>query len=811
MRVFLRLLKKDSIYLMLALFLSVWVVVSFSAFTERLQFMLLGESSQLLAADAILKSPYLLDEELLEQALEFDLRIGRYASFQSMLFAEGEPQLVSVKAVDEGYPLKGLLEVEQQTGQRKLQKGPSKGKVWAEKRLFTLLEIEFGDTVELGEAEFLLDALLLHQPDQGLNLFSVGPRLLMHWDDVESTKLIQQGSKVSYSYLFAGESQAIQAYQQAVKEELSDSQEWVDLHNSQPTVANIVDSAQLFFLLASGAIVILASIAMAMAVQRFAQQHEQIVAVIKSFGLSSKSILWYYIVGLLMYMVPVFLLANGLALLSQDWVLSMLAKQMDAELPALSHKPLILGLLTALISFVAIVGPGLWRLQSSSALMVFRQQNSQLKPSWQALAFAAIALFVLLWLYSGAFFLTALLFISLLLVFVLLLVVFYGLLQQLLKPITQINHWYGLATNQLKRYLPQHAVQAAIFSMSLMLLVMIIGVQDHLFKEWQKQLPENAPNAFLVNIYPDDLKDIEQWLKQQSIETETLYPMVRGRLSKINQVAISELLSKEQQKKASIDRELNLSWKHELAADNVIEQGDWQEPGISIEQQMAERLSIVLGDALSFRIEGQEVTAKVTSIRSVDWNSMRPNFFVLLEQQHLQGFAHTYMTSLHINEQGKREMTTFVQQWPTVILIEIDSLIQQVRTIISYVALALKWVLLFIVFASVLVLFLSVSNSFVQRRHENALLRVFGASKTLLQKSLLAEFALLGLLAGLVATFVAQITLALLQAQIFKLPIILFWELLPVAPVLGLLLIGGAGYLAARRVVNTSTKALLQE
>lgn len=813
MSLFLRLIRLELGYLLAALFLSVFVITAFSAFTERLQIMLLGETSQLLAADTILKSPYLLDDDLLLLAQAKDLQTTRFASFQSMVFVDDQPQLVNVKAVDDGYPLKGLLEIEQADGQRtKQSEGPRPSEIWAEKRLFTLLDLSFGQAVFLGDSEFTVTQTLIHQPDQGMNLFSVGPVVLMHWSDVERTGLIQLGSKVSYSYLFAGDKQTLQTYRTLIQERLTDSQEWLDLENAQPTVANIVQSAQLFFLLASGAVVILSSIALAMAARRFAEQHKNTVAILKSFGLTSRRISRIYTGALLLYSLPVYCLASVLAFFAQDAVLKILAEQMLVAVPTLSVWPFVLGFFTAGLSLLAFVGPALWQLKNTSALAVLKQDDFVLSHSLWSLLFGGTALFALLWVYSGNLLLTGLVFFALVLLFLLLFALFYGVINRLLSKPLVLNHWRFLAINQLKAFLPQHALQAAIFSVSLMLLVLIIGLQHHLFSEWKKQLPEDAPNTFLVNIYQEHLAELQTWLADNHLSTELIYPMVRGRLIKINDDVLHDTLDKEQLKKAGVDRELNLSWAKQMPVDNKLVEGEWRKTnqGVSVEEKLATRLNIKLGDHLTFRINAQEVSAEVSSIRSLDWNTMRPNFFMLLDESLLESHPRTYLTSARILPEQKPLMTELVQRWPSIILIEIDSVIQQVRTIVSYIGLALQIVLLFIVVASLLVLVLTVQDSLQVRRSNNALLRVFGVGKALLQRSLLAEFVLLGVIAGAIAALIAQIALLVIQVWLFNMPFSLQWSLLPLAPLVGALLIGAAGFISASAVAKTPPAQLLK-
>lgn len=802
-----------------ALFLAVSVVTGLTAFIERLQVMLVGESSQFLAADRALKSPRPVNPDWLQMAADAGLQQSRYLSFQSMLYVNDEPQLISAKAVDDAYPLRGSLQYRQQLHgpTDSVQHGPAPGEIWAEARLFTLQDVHIGDPVFIGDARLTLTGELVAEPDRGAGFITMGPRVLMHWDDVEKTGVVQVGSRLSYHYLFAGTPAQIAALEAQLLPELSDSHEWMDLENTQPTVAVALKRARLFFMLASSIIVILASIAVAMASTRFSERHQRHVAVLKTLGATSSRIRNLYLGLLTLLAVPTVLLAWLLAWAAQAIALTMAAQSLEVAIPPLSIWPFALGLLTAFISLAAFSVPPLLKLKSVSALSIFQQQFQPLNSlSRNSLLLAVIGLVVLLVIYTGTIVFGLLLLGSLLLLVLLVALPAWLLLKQVSASPLRLGSGLTLALSNLQRRLAANAVHMAVFSISLMLLVIVLGVQNNLFAQWQQQLPEKTPNFFLVNIQSHELDGIQNWLHQEQIDSEALYPMVRGRLVEINGERVRDRVSKEDMKRAGADRELNLSWSDVVPPDNVISQGEWwsdsnRDQGVSVEAKLAERMGIKLGDQLTFMIEAQSLTATVSSLREVDWDRMRPNFYMLFTPQQLQPFPKTFMTSFYLPQARHADVSRLLKQWPTTIVIEVDSLIRQIRQIVAHVSLALQFVLAFVMIGSLLVLMTTVQSSLAQRLKENTILRALGATQKLITGSLLLEFLLIGLMAGVLASIMAQAVLLLLQKLVFQMPMQLQPDLWLIAPLSGALLIGAAGYWSARQVTQVAPMTLLRQ
>ena len=807
--------------LVAALLLSIIMVTALTAFVERLQIMLAGESSHFLAADRVLQSPRPVDHAFLLEAEKHALTQAKTLSFQSMLYAADEPHLVSVKAVSSSYPLVGKVKMRAQrfASTTAVATGPVQGEVWAESRLLQKMQLSVGDKVFIGETELLLSKVLVSEPDRGLGFLSLGARILMHLDDVKSTGIVSEGSRLRYAYLFKGDHDAIHVYEKWLLPKLSDSHKWLDLKNTQPTVAVSLARAKNFFLLSSCMVIVLVAIAVAMASNQYCQRHIKHIAVLKSLGASSLQIRNIFFSLMAIVFVGVLILGGLCAFILQEIILQQVATQLDTVLPDLTAWPFILGALSTIISLVSFTVPPILRLKAIPAVYIFQQSRQQDFPfSLLSLAIATAGLSLLLLLYTQQLLLSALLLASLLgLILVIALPAFF-ILKKLRRKGMHASHWWPMAVMNLQRRLQSNALQLALFSVSLMLLVVLLGLKNNLFVQWQQQLPAKTPNFFLINLQENNVPHVNAWLKKHHAQSSVIYPMIRGRLTEINGVKVRQYVSKERFKRSGADRELNLSWSEDIPADNTLVAGQWFNQnskqalaGVSVESQLAKKLDIKLGDKLTFMIAAETLTAQVSSLRKVAWDRMRPNFYMLMDKTQLQSHPKTFMTSFYLPEHLHAQTAQLLKVIPTAIVIEIHSLIQQIRSVMHHVSLALQLVLVFVFTAVILVMSATVQGSLAGRRRENTVIRALGGSKQLIARSLLVEFVFLGFLSGILATIAAQCVLMLIQKYLFLMPVQLNPSLWGIAPVLGMTIVGLAGFISARTVVSVTPMQLLRE
>ncbi|WP_297893218.1 FtsX-like permease family protein [Shewanella sp.] len=833
-RLFKRELQQGQLLLIiLAITLAVLSVSGLARVSERLQVAINGQATQFIAADRIIDSPVKIDAEILTAAEDLGLKHVTNMQFNSMVYSGDKFQLVTVRAVEAGYPLKGDIELT--SGKTKAL--PQADEIWFETRLGGLLG--YPKSIELGNSEFVLSNEISRLPDAGFNPFASSPVVLMRIEDVAKTGVIQPGSRVTYLYQFTGDEASLTVFEQSVKPRLNSSQRWVDVQSGDSPIAGAVKRAERFLLLASLLGIALACAAIGIAAQRYCQRHYDVVAMLKTFGASAKQIRLLF--G--MHLLLVTLLGIGLGLLGGALLDFSISHLLPAEIAAYSPpltRPLLLGIGTGLISAFMFSAYPLLRLLAIPPLRVLQRQLEGLQLGmWLHFLLSLGAMTLLGYLYSQSWPLTLTVVSAVLLLGALLSVLGFVMIR--------LGHSVGMKTTNplqlalagLRRRARQNAVQLVGFSAALVLLLTILALRQDLLNEWQKQLPENAPNYFLVNIAPDDAKPLNDFMTAKGIAATDIYPVIRGRLTQINGEALisNEQAEAGEQGRVGISRELNLTWRKTLPANNELLEGHFNQAAddVSVESGVAERLGIGLGDKLTYVIDNQELTVKVASIRAVHWETLQPNFFMIFTEEVLAHFAYTSMASFYLNDQQQANdaqatndqvtsgqamnadgtpkdavILALIQQFPTISIIDVGAMVGQLRQIIEQVSLSLTLVLVLVLFASALVLIAQTEAGMATRQRELAVLRTFGASGWLLRSATGLEFALLGAIAGVLAVIVAEFALYLLKTQVFELNVYMHWPWWGIAPVSGALLVALLGVWRCRQLLNQSCSELLK-
>jgi putative ABC transport system permease protein len=792
--------------------IAVSIVTGISLFAERLQQGIKTQSSHFLAADRVLRSPREVDTAWITHAQQMGLSRALVMSFQSMVFSGDTMQLASVKAVSDTYPLLGQLEASNEafTGAFKTTQGPARGEAWLDSRLLPLLDIGIGDQIYVGEAALKVTQVVINEPDRGGNFYGIGPRVLMSVSDIPATQVVQPGSRVEYRYLFAGESDTIDQFGQWIKDRLLPSHKWLGLEDTQPRISRALERARSFLLLAGALGVGLAGIAIALAARRYSERHFDYVAVMKSLGATSQKILLMYCSNLFTLALIATVLGCGIGWLIQEGFIALLQDYFSvSSIPEITLRPFVIGAVTALVCLTAFALPAFISLRNASPLRVLRRDfdNKGISAVLNYLTGVAGIAILMLW-YSGDLKLTLVVLLGVALTFVIVGSVAWYLLRGSSMVGMQAGSTLRLALASLRRRGFQNATQVVIFSLAIMLLLMLGLVRTSLIEEWQVQLPEGTPNHFLVNIAEPEVSSVTQLLEQNQLQSESLYPMVRGRLTRINDIALNQRVSKDGADNVNIDRELSLTWTDAVPAGNEIVAGQWwstgaTEPQVSIESQLARRLGVELGDQLQFQIGSDILLVKVSSVRTLDWDTMRPNFYMIFPPHVLKSFPATYMTSFYLPAESKTFLNQFLRQFPTITVIEMDTVIGQIRLIINQVSSAIELVLGLIIISGLLVLIASVQASLDSRFQESAILRTLGARRSLVLGSLVLEFGAMGLLAGLLAALSAELSVMAMQTYVLDMNYTAHPWVWLVGPILGTLLIGSAGYLTCRKVVNS--------
>ena len=562
---------------------------------------------------------------------------------------------------------------------------------------------------------------------------------------------------------------------------------------------------------------ILASLAIAMASLRFTQRHRMQVAVLKTLGATAGTIQAIYFQLLLLLLLIAVSSGWMTAWLLQEWVIQQVASNLQVEVAPVSWWPFVLGVVVAAFSLLGFALPPLLKLKAVPAIRIFHSQYASIEGfSYNSLAIAIVTMLVILAIYTQQIMLAGLLMGGVTIVALVVALPAGWILSRAGKISMQASGWWVLAVSNIRRRLKGNALQVSVFAISLMMLLLTWGIKNTLFLQWQQQLPPETPNYFLVNIQQQQWQAVKGWLTDHQIQSENIYPMVRARLIEINGVKVHDIVTREELSRAGADREMNLSWSEELPPDNALVEGEWWNQinsgnGVSVEQKLAERLHIKLDDTLTFQMGADIFQAKVTSLRKVEWDRMRPNFYMLFTRQQLKDYPRSYMTSFWLPDAKHDRISQLLHVFPTTIVIDIDVVIKQVRQIIDHVSLALQVILIFIIIAGLLVMTATVQGTLAERTRENAVIRALGGTRSLITGSLFAEFALLGLVAGILATVGAEAVMLVLQYKVFEMPVQLHPELWWVAPVAGTVVVGLAGFISASRVLRVAPMQLLRE
>ena len=816
-RLFWRELRRGELWVIaFALFLAVASVVSLSGITDGVRSALLQRSAQFNAADIVLRSSVPLEHDVVQKSAQYQLTSATMLQFDSMLFANDLMQLATIKAVDDAYPLRGSLQLKASDS---IQQGPdvalSPGKLFLEARLFDLLNVKVGDSLELGMTQLQVGGVIVNEPDAPLNVFGGAPRVLMHLSDVAATQIVQPGSRIAYRYLFAGDTSQLQQFEAAIEQDLTVHQRW-QRRDSESALGSALDRAERFLLLAGLLGIVLAACAAAVAASRYAQRHTKAVAIIKALGATTRQIRWVYGSHLLLVVSFSLLLGVVAGQLAIGAVQFGITHYFADYQPAFSGRPVWLGALTGIVCALLFAARPMWRLAGTAAIDVLKQPTQDGKVDKLQLVTGAIAIWFLMWLFSGELVLSIGLFL-LCAVFAALLMALAALLVKIAKPVAAgQSSARKLALANLRRRLWANSFQLITFSLAIFLTLLLYFLRAELISQWQRQIPPGAPNHFLVNITEAQRTELNRFSTEHGITLGDYYPVVRGRLVTINDETLQQDASKEprSEQRVGVGRELNLTWLQQIPANNQVAAGSWftadARAQVSVEAELAKRLQIALGDELAFSIGGQPVTATVSSIRKVDWNSMQPNFYMILSPDLLAAFPATYINAFHLSSDNKLLLNKLARLMPTVSVISVDTIITQIQGIIDQVTIALSFILLIISIAAALVLIAQVQATIEQREQELAILRTLGARYRFLRNAVLLEFALLGAMAGLFATVLAEVMLIIVQQRAFNLPFSFHYTLWWLGPVAGVVFVTLLGWWQINRLLRTPGAVLMR-
>ncbi|EPA1380131.1 ABC transporter permease [Raoultella ornithinolytica] len=766
----------------LALSLAVACVLALGSIGDRMEKGLSQQSREFMAGDRTLRSSREVPAEWIDEARRLGLTVGEQLSFATMTFAGDTPQLADVKAVDDTYPLYGQLET-QPPGLK-----PQAGSVLLAPRLMALLNLKIGDTLDVGDATLRIAGEVIQEPDAGFNPFQMAPRLMMNTADVAKTGAVQPGSRVSWRYKYAGTPQQLADYEKWLLPKLGPEHRWIGLQQDDSALGKSLERSQQFLLLSALLTLLLAVAAVAVAMSHYCRSRYDLVAILKTLG-AGRAQLRKLIVGQWLMLLALAAVAGGAMGAGLEQILLLMLKPvLPVALPPASGWPWLWAI-GAMVVISLLVGLRPYRLLLATLpLRVLRQDI--VANVWPLKFYiplvCAVVVLLLAWLMGGSPLLWAVLAGAVVLA-LLCGALGWGLLW-MLKRLTLKALPLRLAVNRLLRQPWSTLSQLAAFSLSFMLLALLLVLRGDLLDRWQQQLPPESPNYFLINIAPEQVAAVKTFLAGHHVTATEFYPIVRARLTQINGQAA------ESNKDEALNRELNLTWRSERPDHNPLVAGSWPPKAgeVSIEEGLAQRLAIKPGDSVTFTGDTQEFSATVTSVRKVDWESLRPNFFFIFPPNALDEQPQSWLTSFRWDN-GNTLLTQLNREFPTVSLLDIGAILRQVDQVLTQVSRALEVMVVLVTACGILLLLAQVQVGMRQRYQELVVWRTLGAGKSLLRTTLWAEFALLGVVSGIVAAIGAEVALAMLQTKVFDFPWSPDWRLWVMLPLCGALLLSLCG------------------
>lgn len=818
LRAFFRDMKSGELrVLALALCIAVASVTAVGFFTDRIGRAMERQAADVLAADLRVTAGQPLDTELSTKAREIGLQTAGTTMFPSVVINEAdESQLVAVKAVTPSYPLRGRLSMQTLNGEvlpnKQLERAdgpgtaPPSGQIWIDERLKNTLALEAGARLELGTLTFDVAAIIAYEPDAGENIFELAPRVMMNAADVEASGLLGPGSRARYALLLAGEAEQLTAMNEFVDANFATEVRVQGVRDGSRSMRNALERAESFLGLAAVVTVLLAGAAIALAVRQFALRQADASAVMRTLGASRAEVMTWLTWRLVLVAICASIAGVLIGWLAQLVLADLLAEWFSLELPAAGLRAPLIGVLTA---FVALAGFGLLpvlRAAQVGVMQVLQRDYSGLNFNlWLALVAAVLAAFAVVMLQSGNLQLSAIVVGGVLAMLAIFSLFGRGMIRLVRKA---AGPRWRLSVAGLERRAGSSVVQLSAFALGIMALLLISIVRTDVLSAWERDVPADAPNVFVVNIQPSQVESFGQRLEADSIESKGLFPMIRARLVAHNEERLLESEAADERQQRRARREYNLTYTDELPANNELIAGEWWDASdsgnyLSLEHEWAEQMNYQIGDTLTFSVAGEEVTGVVRNFREVDWESFEVNFFGIASSAMLDEMPSTFVTSFHIDQDFSATTAKWAREFPGIATFDVGAIITRVKRLMDRAALAVEYVFMFTLLAGSVVLLAAVQSSQGERIRESAILRAIGASHAQVRSAVITEFAILGAIAGLLASFFATVVAWAISHYVLELPYTFNPFMWVIGVLSGTIGISIAGYLATRHVLRT--------
>ena len=812
--------------LLVAVALAVAALTSVSFFSDRLQAGLQRDASQLLGGDVVVVSDNRTPATFSDKAQALGLKGVTTVTFPTMARADdadgGESRLVGLKAVQAGYPLRGSLRTAPAAGQpdAATRDIPAPGEVWVDPTLLEALGLQTGSVLWLGDKRFTIGRVLTIEPDRGAGFLGFSPRVMLDWSDLAATGLVQPASRLLYRFAVAGEPTGAAQFLQWAEAEVAQPQSHgvriESLQSGRPEMEQTLERAQKFLNLVALLAALLSAVAVALAARTFASAHLNGAALLRVLGLAQRAIAGAYVVEFVIVGLAASLLGVALGYAMHYLFVWLMAGLLAVTLPAASGWPLVMGVGMGMTLLLAFGLPPVLQLAQVPPLRVLRRDLGALRPaSASVLLLGVLGFAAMLLLVSGDAKLGGIAvggFAVAIVVFALLSAAAISLLRRVVNERTA-PRWLLLATRQVAARPWFAVVQVSSLAVGLMALVLLVLLRTDLIQTWRQTTPPDAMNRFVINIQPDQAEAFQQRLRQAGIDKWDWYPMIRGRLIQINGKDVGPGNYTEDRAKRLVDREFNISHSDVLQEHNQIVQGQWkpgEAGGVSVEEGIAETLGLKMGDRLLFDMGGVPHESTITSLRKVDWGSMRANFFVMYPVAQMDGVAITYLAAYRAPETAGFD-NALVREFPNITNVDLRATVAQLQQVLNQVIRAVEFLFGFTLAAGLVVLFAAITATREERAREYAIMRAVGARSQLLRQVQRAELAGVGLLAGVLASVVAMVIGWALAQFVFDFAWVPRWWVPLAGGACGALLALVAGWWGLREVLRRPVVVTLRE
>jgi putative ABC transport system permease protein len=782
--------------LIVAVTLAVAALTAVGFFADRLKGGLERDARALLGGDAVVVSDEPTPQPFLDRANALGLKSLGTMVFPSMARAPeaqgGASRLIALKAVPEGYPLRGSLEIADRPDApgQKTREVPRRGEAWVDAPVLEALGLRLGDPLLLGDAQLRVTRIITLEPDRGAGFQNFVPRVMIHADDLPATHLVQPASRIGWRFAVAGDDRSVARFTEwAIAQAKRPDVRGVrveSLEGGRPEMRQTLDRAEKFLNLVALLAALLSAVAVALAARGFAGRHLDDCAMLRVLGQSQRTIAWSYTIEFAAVGLVASLLGLALGFAVHFVFIAFMSGLVQTSLPPPGPWPVVFGLGMGLTLLFAFGLPPVLQLAQVPPLRVIRRDVGNLKPASLLVLGVGVAGFAALLLAAssdlklGAIAVGG--FAGAVLVFAGLSWVAVKLLRRLVNEATA-PRWLVLATRQIGARPAYAVVQTSALAVGLLALVLLVLLRTDLIASWRQATPPDAPNRFVINVQPDQSQAFLAQLRAAGVQRLDWYPMFRGRLVAVNGRSISPDDFSEDRARRLVDREFNLSYAAQQPEHNQVVAGRWQpeeQGAVSVEEGIAQTLGLKLGDTLRFDIAGTMSEGKITSLRKVDWGSMRANFFVMYPVSALPDLPVTFMGAFRAPQQRGFD-NALVRAFPNVTSVDMTATIAQIQGVLDKVIRAVEFLFGFTLAAGVVVLFAAVTATREERAREFAIMRAVGARASLLRQVQRAELVGVGLLAGFLASVVAGIVGWALAKYAFDFT----WTASPLVPLAG--------------------------